>query len=49
MYAYNPIYKTKFAICVENNFMTFKIEVNKFFILVISMNQFRDGMGRNAF
>lgn len=26
-YAYNPLYKTKFAIYVENNFMTFTIEV----------------------
>lgn len=28
MYAYNlSIYKTNFAICVENNFMTFKVRI----------------------
>lgn len=41
------LYTTKFAIRVENNFMTFtiKIEVSS---LYSDLNQFRDGMGRNT-
>lgn len=51
MYAYNPTYKTKFALCVENNFMTFTIRIEgyKFFTQWSLWISSEMGLERNAF